>query len=285
MISDALHKGTYLMNKLFHLLLLLSQVYHITLGAINLNLNFMKKKEVEKIEQSIPAPKNAQVEIYNTEGSITIKPWGQQKIALDIQKTGTLELVKGTTITSKVTLSDVLIRTNPKDEKSSAFVEYTVRVPKDISLKITQNTGPVTIQGIEGNIDISLEEGSIDIKGSKKTVTAKTGNGSISVEQTELGDPHSVFLQSSDKGNITVSLPPETRASLLATVQNGTISSDHPVTMTITTKLDRTWMDNFKKEIRGVLGKAKTQEELLALEDAAPITLGAGRGTIYIKEL
>ncbi len=245
----------------------------------------MKKKEVEKIEQSIPAPKNAQVEIYNTEGSITIKPWGQQKIALDIQKTGTLELVKGTTITSKVTLSDVLIRTNPKDEKSSAFVEYTVRVPKDISLKITQNTGPVTIQGIEGNIDISLEEGSIDIKGSKKTVTAKTGNGSISVEQTELGDPHSVFLQSSDKGNITVSLPPETRASLLATVQNGTISSDHPVTMTITTKLDRTWMDNFKKEIRGVLGKAKTQEELLALEDAAPITLGAGRGTIYIKEL
>lgn len=285
MISDALHKGTDLMNKLFLLVLLSSQVYHNRLEAINLNLNFMKKKEVEKIEQSIPVPKNAQVEIYNTEGSITIKPWGQQKIALDIQKSGTLELVKGTTITSKVTSSDVLIRTNPKDEKSSAFIEYTLRVPKDISLKITQNAGPVTIQGIDGDIDISLEEGSIDIKGSKKTVTAKTGNGSISVEQSELTDPNSIFLQSPDKGNITVSLPPETRASLLATVQNGMIYSDHPITMTITTKLDRTWMDRFKKEIRGTLGKARTEEELLALEDAAPITLGAGRGTIHIKEL
>ncbi len=271
------------MNKLLLFLLLSTQVYHIQLGAINFNLNFMKKKEVQKIEQSIPVPKNAHVELYNTDGSITVKPWGQQKIALDIQKTGTLELVEGTTVTNKVTGSEVLIRTHPKDEKSTAQVEYTLRVPEDVSLKITQTNGPVTIQGVEGDIDVSVEDGAIDIRGSKKSVIAKTGTGSISVSQSKLLDTQSIFLQSSDKGNITLSLPPETRASLQATVQHGTITSDHPVSMTITTKLDKNWIDRLRKEVNGILG-AKTETEL-TMENVAPITLGATRGNIAIKEL
>lgn len=272
------------MTKKLIFLVVSSQVYHIPVKAINFNLNFLKKNEVQKIEQAIAVPKNAQVEIYNTDGSITIKPWAQQKIALDIQKTGTAELLEGTTVTSKVTGSEVLIRTHPRDEKSSAQVEYTLRVPEDVSLKITQTKGPVTIHGVEGDIDISLEQGSIEIKGSKKSVLAKTGNGAITVHQAKLVDLNSIFLQTSDKGNIALSLPPETRASLHANVQNGTITSDHPVTMTITTKLDRTWLDRLKKEVTGVLGKFKTNEELAALEDAAPITLEAARGNIHIKE-
>lgn len=271
------------MTKKLILLLGASQIYHIPVEAINFNFNFMKKKEVQKIEQAIAVPKNAQVEIYNTDGSITIKPWAQQKISLEIQKTGTAELVEGTTVTSKVTGTEVLIRTHPKDEKSSAQVDYTLRVPEDVSLKITQTQGPVTIHGVEGDIDISLEQGSIEIKGSKKSVLAKTGNGTITVHQPKLVDPNSIFLQTSDKGNITLSLPPETRASLNANTQNGTINIDHPVTMTITTMVDSKWLDRLKKEITGVLGTFKTDEELKALQEAAPITLEAGRGNIHVK--
>lgn len=256
----------------------------MNLEAINFNLNFMKKKDVQKIEQSIAVPKNAQIEIYNTEGSVTVKPWSQPRIALDIQKTGSQELNEATTITSKVTGAEVLIRTHPKDEKSSAQVDYTLRVPEDVSLKITQTRGDVNILGIEGDIDISLEQGSIDIKGSKKSVIAKTGSGSIFLDQTKLLDPHSIFLQSPDKGNITLALRPETYASLSATAQNGTITSEHPVTMTISTKLDKTWTERLKKEVTGILGKAKTDGDPSALESIAPITLEVGRGTIHIKE-
>jgi len=277
------NRGTMLMNKTLALLIILPQIYHNTLEAINFNFNFMKKRDIQKIEESFPVPKNAYVEIYNTDGSITIKPWNQQKIALDIQKSGDQELNKATTITRKLTGNELIIRTNPKDEKNSSQVDYTLRVPEDISLKIEQTNGDVNIQGIEGTIDVSLEHGSIDIKGSKKTVNAKTGNGTIAVQQTKLTDSQSIFCQCTDKGNITLSLPPETHASVHAQVEHGSITSDHAVTMTITTKLDKVWADRLKKEVDGTLGSVK-DETPSALENRASITLETGRGTIHIKE-
>lgn len=273
------------MKKLLIFLCISSLVYHIHPEPIKFNFDFMKKKTSQKIEQTIPVPKNARVELYNTQGSITIKPWGQPKIALDIVKSGTQEVVDGTSVTSKVSGSEVLIRTHPKDEKTSAQVDYTLRVPEDVALKIVQAQGSVTIAGIEGDIDISLEQGAIDIKGSKKSVTAHTVHGSISVSQAKLLTTDSIFLQASDSGSITLALPPETNASLYATVQNGTIQSDHPITMVVTTKLDRGWTDRLKKEIKGMIGKAKTGGELASLDDMAPITLEVARGTIQIKEL
>jgi hypothetical protein len=55
--------------------------------------------------------------------------------------------------------------------------------------------------------------------------------------------------------------------------------------MIITTKLDKGWTDRLKKEVKGMIGKAKTDGESTSLDEMAPITLEAARGTIQIKEL
>ncbi len=132
-------------------------------------------------------------------------------------------------------------------------------------------------------MDISLEYGNIDIKGSTKTVIAKTGSGNITVQQRKLVDLNSIFLQA-HKGKVLLYLPRETQASLTASIQRGSISSDHPVTMTVTTKLDRSCWDRLKKEVSGVLGSFKSAEELERIKGSAPITLEVTRGSIQIKE-
>ncbi len=269
------------MKKVLILVLLTTQVYHIPLQAIN--FNWFKKKEIQKISKNIPVQPRTQITLLNTEGSYTIKPWAQQKIAIEVQKKGTEEQLAATTIKSKVSGKEATISTHLKEKGSTAQVQYTLRVPEDASIKITQTKGPVTINGIEGDIDISLEYGNIDIKGSTKTVIAKTGKGTITVQQRKLVDLNSIFLQAHN-GTITVYLPRETRATLNANVQRGTITSDHPVTMTITTKLDKYCWDRLKKEVSGVLGSFKNTSELEQLKASAPITLEVTRGAIHIKE-
>lgn len=263
------------------LLLSIIQIYHKPANAFN--FNFFKKKESQTIKKDIIVPKDPQIILTNTEGSYTIKPWDQQKVSLEVQKTGHTEGLEATTIKSKVVEQEVSIATTNSDSENTAQVHYTLRVPEDASIKIIQTKGPVTINGIEGDIDISLEQGSIDIKGSTKVVTAKTGNGTITVRQRKLAEPSSIFLQA-HKGNVVLSLPRETRASLEATVDKGSITSEHPVTMTITTKIDQHEWDRLKKNISGVLGTFKDAEELDKLKGAPPITLDAARGNIQIKE-
>ena len=249
-----------------------------------ISFNVFKKRETELVkEENIQVPAKSQIILSNIRGSYTIKPWDQKKISLEALKTGTAEQVTSTTIKSKVSGKEVTISTTASESESAATVEYTLRVPDDASVKIVQTHGPVTINGIEGDIDISLEEGHIDIKGSTKMVIAKTGKGNITVRQRKLTDLNSIFLQA-HKGNITLFLPRETRATLHANVGRGVISSDHPVTMTLTTKLDKTCWDRLKKEVNGILGTFKDSDELVQMQASAPITLEATVGNIHIQE-
>ncbi len=269
------------MNKVLYLATLSLTVYHIPCQSIN--FKFWQKNETETIKKDIPVQKKSQITLFNTQGSYTIKPWNQQKIALEVEKVGSLEQLKATMIKSKVSGKEASITTQLKEGESSARVNYTLRVPEDASIKITQTKGSVTINGINGDIDVSVESGSVDIKGSTKTVIAKTGSGKITVKQRKLIEPNSIFLQV-HKGSIELYLPRETRGTLHANVGRGTITSEHPVTMNLTTKLDRYWVDRIKKDITGVLGTFKDSDELERLRASAPITLEATRGNIVIKE-
>ncbi len=149
------------MNTLRFLPLLIITIYHIPCHSIN--FKFWQKNEVEKIKKDIPVQKNSHITLVNTNGSYTIKPWNQQKIALEVEKVGNLEQLKETLIKSKVSGKEASITTQLKEEGSSAQVTYTLRVPEDASVKITQTKGNVTINGISGDIDVSVESGSIDI--------------------------------------------------------------------------------------------------------------------------
>jgi hypothetical protein len=72
-------------------------------------------------------------------------------------------------------------------------------------------------------------------------------------------------------------LPRETRAQLLAKTTQGTITSEHPVTLTPVTRVinKETW-EFLKKNVEGTLG---------GLKGGAPINLEATKGNIVIKEL
>lgn len=249
-------------------------LYHTFAQAFNIS-SLWQKTDTQKIKHEYAVEKGCTLKLYNTEGSYLIKPWNQNKITVEAEKKGTQEELKATTIGMNVNGTEARIITRLAEGQPSATVDYVLMVPEDISISLEQTKGPVTIKGVLGSINVSLQEGSISIKASTKSVIAKTGSGTITVDQKKLEEPYSIFLES-HKGNVTLLLPRETRAQLLAKTAQGTITSEHPVTLApVTTKITKETWENLKKNIEGTLG---------GIKGGAPINLEATKGNIVIKE-
>ncbi len=262
------------MKKLLFALALLSQVYHKSVEAFNVN-SLWRRAEQEHITKEYQIDTGSAIVITNTDGSITIKPWDQQKIMIEATKKGSAEELKATTLSCKSFGSDATITTRVAQDQKSAAVDYTIMVPEETKIRIVQTKGPVKIKGVRGNLDVSVQDGEIDIIDATNIVTAKTGKGDIKIQQKKFGPKESLFVETL-KGTITLHLPRETQAQLHAKTGAGSITSDHPVTLApITVKLNKDGWDRLKKDVEGTLGGGK---------GGAPITLETSKGNILIKE-
>ena len=263
------------MNKQFYLL-------SLTLLLIDLNSfaaftwgGLIQKREKEKIKQEYTVQPKCTIRVYNTEGSITIRAWPHNKIEIKGEKIGTEQEQKNTSISALTTGNEASITTKIKTDQKSSTINYVLWIPEEANLKITQTQGPIKIKGVTGSIDVSLEDGLIEISESANTVSAKNRSGDIKVEQKKFVEPQSIFLET-QKGNITLSLPRETQALLHAKSPLGSITSDHLVTLApLSLKLNKTEWEKLKKNVEGSLGGPN---------GGAPITLEATKGNIIIKE-
>ncbi len=237
--------------------------------------NFWQKKTQEHITKDYVVEDTCTILLENTEGSILVKPWSEKKVAFEIIKRGTEDELKATSVTSRAEGKEITITTRVAPDHYSACVEYILMVPEEVSLQITQGKGPVTIKGLSGSVNVSLEEGTISIEDAQKSVTAKTGYGDITVKQNKFDETSGAFLETL-QGTITLFLPRQARASLQATTAAGKIISDHPVTLApITLKLNQQSWERLKKNVEGTLG---------GLHGGAPLTLQTAKGNIVLKE-
>ncbi len=237
--------------------------------------NLWQKKSQEQITKDYSISDSCHITLDALEGSILVKPWNEKKVALEITKKGTEEEMKATTVSSKGGEKEVTITTRVLPDQQAAHVDFVLMVPHNISLSLTQARGPVTLKGISGALNISLEEGAISIEDSKKSVVAKTGYGAITIKQTTFDETSSIFLETL-RGTITLSLPRQTRATLHAKTSAGKIISDHPLTLApVTLTLNHQSWERLKKDVEGSLG---------GLKGGAPITLEVTKGDIFIKE-
>lgn len=262
-------------KKILYFSLALFQIYHISYCGFNLG-GLWSKTETETITKDYLVDDNCTITVHNTEGTITIKSWPHNKILIEATKKGSAENQKNTTIAAKAAGTQASIITRIAVNSKSSKVDYTLMVPENATLKITQTRGSVKIRGSNGFIDISLaEQGSIEVTDSCNTISATTNQGDITVQQKKLVEPHSIFLKS-DRGNINLALPKETSALLHAKTVHGTINSDHPVTLApITLKLNKDSWERLKKDVEATLG---------GVEGNTPVTLETSKGNITIKE-
>lgn len=131
----------------------------------------------------------------------------------------------------------------------SVHLNYKIKVPKDIALKIQNGNGNVIIKGIYGNQKIEVANGDVELVDTIGKFDLKINKGSISglillngesEFHTDQGDISikiwdTVFYPTTaetDNGSITFSLPVDFSAKLKASAPNGTFSCDLPASIT-----------------------------------------------------
>jgi DUF4097 and DUF4098 domain-containing protein YvlB len=90
---------------------------------------------------------------------------------------------------------------DPQESDWSAVVDFTLRAPKGVNLKIESHNGLVTVKKLAGNAKITTHNGKIDTESSGESLDAETANGQIKSKFSG----HKVNLHSSN-GRIAADL-------------------------------------------------------------------------------
>lgn len=102
--------------------------------------------------------------------------------------------------------------------------------------KASSGSGSITItQSGKGDVTVSASSGAITLRGVDGAARLNSSSGSITID----GRPAGPWALHSSSGGITITVPPDAAFDLDARTNSGTIDSVHPVTMTVTGKIDK----------------------------------------------
>ena len=105
-------------------------------------------------------------------------------------------------------------------------VRWTVKVPKGVVVDLRNTNGKVELSGLGGEVHARTVNGGVTGRGLAVTILdASTVNGGVDMEIAEpLGDGGQVSLECVN-GGVQLALPADSRATVLARVTNGGIST------------------------------------------------------------
>lgn len=267
--------------------------------------------KAEIFQKDIPRTTQKTLVIENNIGSIKIKTdWTQNSISLKaLKKASTENLPKITIDIDNKNADTIRLKTVFKDNSVKGSVDYTLMVPKQMTVRLKTNKGTIKVKRFDGQIWANTENGPIEIahvtdkvvatvaqngsinieqssgtiqastvsgdimiNNAKQSVTATTADGSITLQAAHIPTTSSIKLNAA--GTLHVYLPHETNAHLQADAQHGKIISDHYITLASqTTKLNSQTWTNWQKNINGIIGTGE-----------AHISLSSSNGSIKIME-
>jgi hypothetical protein len=112
----------------------------------------------------------------------------------------------------------------------SVHVDFTVRVPKNTRLRLcTINHGAITVEGVEGDFDVSNVNGRIDMTGIRGSGRAETVNGRVNARFA--ANPKAPSSFRTVNGVIEVVFPRDLAADLRMKTLNGGLYTDFDVTV------------------------------------------------------
>jgi len=276
--------------------------------------SLLTRNKPEKVDQKELSTLHVDaITIHNNDGPITIKTgWKKNSLFLKTTKRARKHdnLDNFKIVIDSSNENHLTIATKQIDKKITGSVEYELIVPTTLDVAVSiAGTGAVTIKDLNGKINVvandaititntknnvsaqTLKKGSIFISNASGPTSAIThqGNivadniansfsaysatGKVSVNYAKLPSASTVDLETTS-GNILLTLPTNTNAEIHGHTAQGTLVSDHYITLKpYATQLNSTAWNKFKKEVNGILGSGE-----------ARIALRSTKGNVKIIE-
>jgi len=148
-----------------------------------------------RFHRALPAAGVRELRVVNVAGSITVMSWNRPSVDVGALEYGSDQAaIERTHIVAGSSGPTVLVKTQ-YDNSGSIFgnqngaeVDYTIHVPKSLSVSVTNVSGPTTLNGIGGNVDATEVSGRLDASlgtlSGARTVHMSAISGRITVRIT-----------------------------------------------------------------------------------------------------
>jgi len=191
-------------------------------------------EETAQWQKTYTLPPNGRLELANRNGRITVEPSTGNTVevtAIKKAKAGSTEAAKAELqriqITEDVSASAIRIETKIDRPSgglnwsgSNGQVEYHVKAPAGADLKFTTVNGGIDLEGLNGRVQAETTNGEVRGREIGGPIVASTTNGGVDVDLTRIaGD---VKLECTN-GGIKVHLPSDSKATISASLSNGSI--------------------------------------------------------------
>lgn len=203
----------------------------VSMAACNIQIeghSFIEREE--KRFTTGPAP---EVRLATFDGSIQVRPWDRPEVLVEIEKRGSdKDALGGITVTGDQNGDRISVEARkPASEKQivgfglhhSATARLIASVPRGTRLSVTTRDGAISVERIDGPLELRTDDGSVRVAEAIGGMTVVTRDGSITIERAggridaRTGDggirvsgaPTALLLDTRD-GSIVVRAEPET---------------------------------------------------------------------------
>jgi hypothetical protein len=166
----------------------------------------------QKLNRGMPLDPTAAIRVYNLTGSVTVRGWNKDSIAVR----GTLG--KGDEIHMGGTRSGMKMFVEGIDDRNPAPADIEIMVPARAKVWIKTATAGIDVKDVTGSLDLYVVSGDIRVAGNPADVNAEAIDGSITVS----GSPEWIRAKSAS-GDVTFT---GSTSDISATTVSGKISLD-----------------------------------------------------------
>ena len=192
----------------------------------------------EPFSQTATFSPTGKITVENVNGDIDIQTWDRNEILIEGEKSAkTDEELKLIDLTIDLKESNTAIKVRlPKrsglfSNNIRASVSFKITVPATVSLdKIAVVNSSVRIKDVRGSVNAESVNGRVSAHNLAGNVKLETVNGEIVAEVSSVAAGQKLSFQTVN-GSIAVKLPADTGADTQASVVNGIIDCDFPLTV------------------------------------------------------
>ena len=135
--------------------------------------------------KSFPVSGSPRVSITTFDGPVTVRGWDQPEVRYTATKRAADdESLKRISIQADQQGQSITISINPVNEEVyNGSVSLEVNVPRTSSLHVTSGDGPLTLEGVSGDITLRSGDGPITVNNSGGQLHVNTGDGPIQINK------------------------------------------------------------------------------------------------------
>lgn len=231
---------------------------------------------VEREEKRFEAGTAPDVTLATFDGSIQVRPWDRQEVLVEVEKRGSdKDAVSGIQVAGEQKGNSISVDVRkPASEKEfigfgihhSTSARLVASVPRGSRLTLTTRDGAITVERVDGRLELRTDDGSVRVSEAAGDLTVVTRDGSITLDRVGgrvdarsgdggirvSGAPSVLMLETRDgsvvvraerdtvmqddwsvrtgDGSVVVELPDGFGAEIDAETKDGSVRSELPVT-------------------------------------------------------